>query len=57
MEDYRNYYKGDMVDFYSSICDKNFDNISEFYDCQESITYEKDRLLLGKDSANKRNKI
>ena len=53
MEDYGNYYKGDMVDFYSSICDQNFHNVSEFYDCQESITYEKDRLILGKDSVNK----
>ena len=50
LEDYENHFNGDLVDFYSSICDQTFENVSEFYDCQESITYEKDEILLGKDS-------
>ena len=38
-----------MVDFYSTICDKTFNNINDFYNCQDSISYEKEDILEGKD--------
>ena len=48
IQDYDKHYNGDMVEFYSTICDQTFDNVSEFYDCQKSIVYEKDEILEGK---------
>ena len=48
VESYENHFNGDFVEFYSNICDTTFHNISQFYHCQDSITYEKDEILEGK---------
>ena len=47
IEDYDKHYNGDLVEFYSKMCNQTFDNVSKFYDCQKSITFEKDEIFKG----------
>ena len=32
IEDYDKHYNGDLVEFYSKMCNQTFDNVSKFYD-------------------------